>query len=109
MIAEGVRLQGGSPAADFQKLGDALDRSGRELMWGPGRHRPGDNIYAYYLAVSGAMVECSHGMAYVADDATYKPNIIRDLKRPEDVRTMNCWGTPAPQVWLKLPYARGSV
>ena len=85
---------------DFQKLGDVLDRNGRELMWGPGRHRPGDNIYAYYLDVSGAMVECSHGMAHVADDTTYEPNVIHDLRRPENVRTMNCWGSPAPRPWL---------
>ena len=41
---------------DFQTLGDVLDRNGRQLMWGPGRHRPGDNIYAYYLDVNGAIV-----------------------------------------------------
>ncbi|MHC2682067.1 catechol 2,3-dioxygenase [Bradyrhizobium diazoefficiens] len=33
---------------DYLKLGDLLDRFDRQMLWGPGRHRPGDNTYAYY-------------------------------------------------------------
>jgi catechol 2,3-dioxygenase len=93
--------------SDYERLGDLLDRAGRELVWGPGRHRPGDNIYAYYVDACGAMVECSNGMALVADDDAYEPNVITALKRPENVRVMNVWGTPAPQPWLQhhFPYA----
>jgi catechol 2,3-dioxygenase len=93
--------------SDYQRLGDLLDRAGRELVWGPGRHRPGDNVYAYYIDSAGAMVECSHGMALVADDDAYEPNIITALKRPENVRVLNVWGTPAPQPWLQhhFPYS----
>jgi catechol 2,3-dioxygenase len=94
---------------DFMRLGDVLDRKGRQLLWGPGRHRPGDNIYSYYLDVAGAMVECSQGMAYIADDETFEPNVIRDLERPENVRSMNCWGTPAPQEWLQYHSPLGSL
>jgi catechol 2,3-dioxygenase len=92
---------------DYETLGDLLDRTGRELVWGPGRHRPGDNIYAYYLDPCGAMVECSHGMALVADDDAYQPNVITALKRPENVRALNVWGAPAPQPWLqhRFPFA----
>lgn len=97
--------------SDHERLGDLLDRAQRELVWGPGRHRPGDNLYAYYVDSAGAMVECSHGMALVADDDAYQPNIITVLKRPENVRVMNVWGTPAPQPWLQhhFPYAPVSV
>ena len=62
--------------ADYRRLGDLLDLAGKELVWGPGRHRPGDNIYAYYVNSAGAMIECSSGMALVADDENYQPNII---------------------------------
>ena len=48
---------------DYLKLGDLLDRFDKQMMWGPGRHRPGDNTYAYYTDVSGAMIECSGQMA----------------------------------------------
>lgn len=83
----------------YCRLGDILDRHDRQLMWGPGRHRPGDNTYAYYLDSSGCMVECSGPMAMVADDANFSPRVITNLKRPDNVRDMNVWGTPAPLEW----------
>ena len=84
---------------DYLKLGDLLDRHDKQMMWGPGRHRPGDNTYAYYTDASGAMIECSGSMALVADDASFVPNVITNLERPGNVRCMNVWGTPAPLEW----------
>ncbi|MDQ4408818.1 MULTISPECIES: VOC family protein [unclassified Rhizobium] len=66
----------------YLKLGDLLDRFDKQILWGPGRHRPGDNTYAYYTDASGAMVECSGAMAMVADDASFSPNVITNLARP---------------------------
>lgn len=83
----------------YCRLGDILDRFDRQLMWGPGRHRPGDNTYAYYLDSSGCMVECSGPMSVVADDEGFEPRIITNLARPGNVRDMNVWGTPAPLEW----------
>lgn len=83
----------------YCRLGDILDRHDRQLMWGPGRHRPGDNTYAYYVDSSGCIVECSGPMALVADDATFTPRIITNLARPGNVREMNVWGSPAPLEW----------
>jgi catechol 2,3-dioxygenase-like lactoylglutathione lyase family enzyme len=83
----------------YCRLGDTLDRFDRQLMWGPGRHRPGDNTYAYYVDSAGCIVECSGPMAAVADDADFEPRIITNLARPGNVRDMNVWGTPAPLEW----------
>ena len=93
---------------DYLKLGDLLDRFEKQMLWGPGRHRPGDNTYAYYTDASGAMVECSGQMAVVADDDDFVPNIITNLERPGNVRTMNVWGTPAPLEWREFhfPFAK---
>jgi catechol 2,3-dioxygenase len=93
---------------DYLKLGDLLDRFEKQMLWGPGRHRPGDNTYAYYTDASGAMVECSGQMAVVADDDNFVPNIITNLERPGNVRTMNVWGTPAPLEWREFhfPFAK---
>lgn len=92
---------------DYLKLGDLLDRADKQMLWGPGRHRPGDNTYAYYTDASGAMVECSSQMALVADDADFTPNVITNLARPGNVRSMNVWGTPAPLEWREyhFPFA----
>lgn len=83
----------------YCRLGDLLDDYDRQFIWGPGRHRPGDNTYAYYLDSSGAMVECAGPMSTVADDAHFEANIITNLERPGNVRVMNVWGTPAPLEW----------
>lgn len=94
--------------ADYNRLGDLLDTIDKQYVWGPGRHRPGDNNYAYYIDSCGAMCEISHGMASVTDEARFEPNVITNLKRPENVRDMNVWGTPAPQPWLEheFPWAK---
>jgi catechol 2,3-dioxygenase-like lactoylglutathione lyase family enzyme len=91
----------------YLKLGDLLDRADKQLLWGPGRHRPGDNTYAYYTDASGAMIECTGGMATIADHATYEPKVITNLARPGNVREMNVWGTPAPVEWRQhhFPFA----
>lgn len=93
---------------DYLQLGDLLDRFEKELLWGPGRHRPGDNTYAYYVDACGAMVECSGSMALIADDANFVPPVITELKRPANVRRMNVWGTPAPLEWRqhRFPFSK---
>src|SRR5262245_42100320 len=85
--------------SNYLKLGDLLDRFDKQMLWGPGRHRPGDNTYAYYTDSSGAMIECSGSMALIADDEGFVPNVITNLERPGNVRCMNVWGTPAPLEW----------
>ncbi|MCR8724650.1 VOC family protein [Frigidibacter sp. ROC022] len=94
--------------ADYCRLGDRLDTIEKNFIWGPGRHRPGDNTYAYFINSCGAMVECSGGMAMILDDDRYEPNVITALKRPDNVRVMNVWGEPAPLVWRehKFPWAK---
>jgi catechol 2,3-dioxygenase len=91
----------------YLRLGDTLDRFGKQLMWGPGRHRPGDNTYAYYTDASGMMIECSGSMALVPDDADFTPKVITNLERPGNIREMNVWGTPAPAEWREyhFPFA----
>lgn len=88
--------------SQYMRLGDIMDRFDKQLMWGPGRHRPGDNLYAYYQDACGAMVECSSGMALVADDTVFEANVITNLARPGNVRVMNVWGPPAPLEWREF-------
>ncbi len=96
-----------SEFSDYCRLGDRLDTIEKNFIWGPGRHRPGDNTFGYYVDACGAMVECSGGMAMIHDDDRYEPNVITALKRPENVRVMNVWGEPAPLPWREhhFPWA----
>ena len=43
--------------SDLGKLGDRLNKLGRELIWGPVRHGAGHNIAAYYVEPNGTVVE----------------------------------------------------
>lgn len=92
---------------DYCRLGDRLDTIEKNFIWGPGRHRPGDNTFSYYIDVCGAMVECSGAMSIIMDEERFVPNEITALKRPENVRVMNVWGEPAPLVWREhqFPWA----
>lgn len=93
--------------SDYCTLGDRLDTIEKNFIWGPGRHRPGDNTFAYYIDACGAMVECAGNMALINDDDRFEPNVITALKRPDNVRVMNVWGEPAPLPWRehRFPWA----
>ena len=93
---------------DYLRLGDILDLHRRNFVWGPGRHRAGDNVYAYYIDAMGAMIECSHDMAYIADDAMFSPLNLDPGPPPGNPMVLNCWGTRPPTEWLEQrhPFAR---
>ncbi|MFI7481212.1 VOC family protein [Kocuria sp. M1R5S2] len=54
--------------ADLAKLGDRLNKVGRDLIWGPVRHGAGHNIAAYYVEQSGAVVELYTDLEQIYDD-----------------------------------------
>jgi len=87
---------------EFRHLGDHVVRNGRKLVWGPGRHGPGNNLFSYLLDPGGGMVELYTGMLQIEDLETYRPSEFS----LEDAG--NVWGpgTEAPEEWLKAgtPY-----
>ncbi|GAB3113895.1 glyoxalase [Aestuariicella hydrocarbonica] len=56
--------------------------------WGPGRHGPGDNVYAYFIAPFGAVVEFSTAVNKVPDD--YQVGAPEDWTWPEN--RIDQWG-----------------
>jgi catechol 2,3-dioxygenase-like lactoylglutathione lyase family enzyme len=61
---------------------------GAKPAWGPGRHGPGDNVFAYYIAPFGAVVEFSTAVEIVPDD--YKVGAPEDWTWPE--KRIDQWG-----------------
>lgn len=45
-----------------------LRDQGAEPAWGPGRHGPGANVYAYFISPFGAVVEFSTAVEIIGDD-----------------------------------------
>ncbi|UNK47104.1 VOC family protein [Arthrobacter sulfonylureivorans] len=84
---------------DLGKLGDRLNRVGRELIWGPVRHGAGHNVAAYYVETSGAVVELYTDLEQIYDEnrppvkwsgeenwwnmwSSYRPESFRDFGIP---------------------------
>jgi catechol 2,3-dioxygenase-like lactoylglutathione lyase family enzyme len=56
--------------------------------WGPGRHGPGANVFAYFIAPFGPVIEFSTAVEKVADD--YHPGAPEDWTWPEG--RIDQWG-----------------
>jgi len=61
---------------------------GMAPAWGPGRHGPGDNVFAYFIAPFGAVVEFSTAVDKVADD--YRVGAPEDWTWPQG--RIDQWG-----------------
>jgi catechol 2,3-dioxygenase-like lactoylglutathione lyase family enzyme len=81
---------------DFGALGRTADRlklhHDRKLTWGPSRHGPGNNHFAYFDDHDGAMIELCSELAQMDD---YAPR-----KWPLRPGTINQWGGPPPLKFL---------
>jgi catechol 2,3-dioxygenase len=58
--------------AVFKQLGDILHGHGRQLVWGPGRHGPGKNIFTYHADLNGALVEYFADILRVEHEESYQ-------------------------------------
>ena len=74
-------------AGTWNGIRDWCDRFGGlgiELMWGPGRHGPGNNLFAFIADPDGNWIEISAELEVIHD----RPS--RDW--PQEPRTLNLWG-----------------
>ena len=79
---------------DLASVADNLVARGRELLWGVGRHGPGNNIFSYYLDPNGVVVEVSFGMERIDNDDVYVPgNWAFDSKS----NVLDLWGSKPPE------------
>ncbi|PXX54872.1 glyoxalase/bleomycin resistance protein/dioxygenase superfamily protein [Nocardia tenerifensis] len=65
-----------------------MRRLGIERLWGPGRHRAGDNSFSYYLDRAGNTVEYTTELE-ILDEDTWHPHLY-DLRDPANA---DQWGT----------------
>lgn len=76
---------------DLMRIADNLAENDRALVWGPGRHGAGENIFTYYADPHGCLVENSIEMRHIDCDSNYEPGIW-DIN--EGFKWVNQWGTP---------------
>jgi catechol 2,3-dioxygenase-like lactoylglutathione lyase family enzyme len=64
---------------------------GQSPSWGPGRHGPGNNPFAYFVSPSGFVIEFTSEVQQI-DEATHQPQVW-----PRDVpEKMDIWMTAGP-------------
>ncbi len=92
---------------DLMRIADNLAMKNRSLVWGPGRHGAGSNVFTYYRDPHGCIVENSIEMARIDNDATYEPRAW-DISEGLNGRWINLWGTPPNPAFLVpgIPFAR---
>ncbi|AOP47911.1 VOC family protein [Streptomyces lydicus] len=73
---------------EFLRGTGRMQRLGIERLWGPGRHRAGDNSFSYYLDRAGNTVEYTTELE-VVDEDTWHPHLF-DLTDPANA---DQWGT----------------
>ncbi len=74
---------------DLATIADTLALKGRAMLWGPGRHGAGDNIFTYYADPNGCVVENSIEMERIDSDDIYVP---RTWSLGPESRVRNLWG-----------------
>ncbi len=57
-----------------------LREAGCESVWGPGRHGPGNNVFGYFIAPYGGVIEYTAEVSEVGDD--YRVGTPEDWKWP---------------------------
>lgn len=66
-------------------------RNGWEKIWGPGRHRAGDNTFTYFVDPNGNTMEYTTELLTLDED-TWHPSIFDVM----DWQTADLWGTSNP-------------
>lgn len=70
--------------------------AGFPLAWGPGRHGPGDNVFSYFIAPFGGVIEYTAEISEV--DENYKVGSPADWKWPAG--RIDQWGLSTKEVAL---------
>ena len=79
------------PSIDaFMKSIGRLRHAGHAPLWGPGRHGPGDNAFAYYGDPVGYVPEITTGLS-VVDESKWVPRVWQRVAEQSDL-----WGTAGP-------------
>jgi catechol 2,3-dioxygenase-like lactoylglutathione lyase family enzyme len=86
---------------------DRLPRDGFPLVWGPGRHGPGHNVFTYHRDPDGSLVELFCELDVMTDESS---GCFEARPWHEDVpqrpkvwlqRVPNTWGPPPPEDFLR--------
>lgn len=76
---------------DFMRATGRAMRLGHRLLWGPGRHGPGDNTFAYFRSPAGFICEFTTGLE-LTDSPDWVVRTWQSVPEQSDL-----WGTSNPR------------
>jgi catechol 2,3-dioxygenase-like lactoylglutathione lyase family enzyme len=74
---------------------DHLMQNGHVLLYGPGRHGPGQNHFEYFRDPERNLVEFACDLQQIWDDVNYEPKVWNSKER-----WVNLWGPEGPADFL---------
>ena len=97
-------------AKDWEHIRTACDFLGKQkipLIWGPGRHGIGHNIFIYHHTPDGQIMELYTDLDHMSDEASgafdprpwHEDNPQRPKVWQPGPQTSNIWGIPTPQMF----------
>lgn len=75
-----------------------LLRHGHDIVWGPGRHGPGDNTFSYFFDPFGNIMEYTTELEKIPDEETWTPRVFEINEENSDQ-----WGTANPITEVMIP------
>ncbi len=87
--------------AHLERFLDRLADRGVRLVWGPGRHGPGNNIFVYLVDPEGNLIEVYTELVQIENEHDYVAHEWTDLQE-----VGNSWGPLPEQSWFEMltPY-----
>lgn len=94
----------------LQTACDFLSLNGYRMLWGPGRHGIGHNLFAYHQSPSGLITELFAELDQMKDESLgyfdprpwHRDNPQRPKVWPKDPSAANLWGPMPPEEMMKL-------
>jgi catechol 2,3-dioxygenase-like lactoylglutathione lyase family enzyme len=96
--------------AHIQSACDILSKSGYKIIWGPGRHGIGHNLFTYHRGPNGLITELfteidqmpDEALGYFAPRPWHRDNPQRPKVWPKGPESANLWGPPPPDEMMRL-------
>lgn len=92
--------------ASIEAFCDHLGEHDTEMIWGPGRHGPGRNLFTYHVDPAGALLEVFTDLQLIETEFDYEPKVWEATPK-----TLNQWGPPPPPDFFDYltPVANGGA
>jgi catechol 2,3-dioxygenase-like lactoylglutathione lyase family enzyme len=83
---------------EYMRAAGQLVRKGHDMVWGPGRHGPGDNTFAYFQDPNGFVAEYTTALEPIEDVADWQPRVWQRVPEQSDQWGTACARNPEPFV-----------